>query len=284
VALVDLMIVGGAKAGSTSLLVYLAQHPGVQRPEQIEMTWFSDPALHAKPFPEDLYYDGPAGDRLRLGKLAGLMYRDHSIDWLYDTNPAVHAVAILRDPVKRAYSDFWFGRRQGREPIEDFAAAIKAAETAEPESPRWQYLEGGRYYSRIEKLQQRFGRDQVHAVIFEDYIADPATTVAPVARAIGLDPSPLGSVAPRENPAMEARSGTLARARRRRGVVQFARRALPSGTRGALRKQYRRLNERETTTPPLDPDVEGDLRAHFAESNRRLEALLGHSIESWPRA
>ncbi|MCA1703736.1 MAG: sulfotransferase, partial [Actinobacteria bacterium] len=72
---VDLMIVGAAKCGTTSLLRYLGSHPAIDAQRPREMTWFVDPQLHARPFPSALYFGHARRDSgLRVGKLAGLMY------------------------------------------------------------------------------------------------------------------------------------------------------------------------------------------------------------------
>jgi Sulfotransferase family len=283
---VDVMIVGAAKCGTTSLLAYLGRHPGVQAPDHLEMTWFSDPALYAEPFPDDLYFPGgPPAGRLRLGKLAGLMYREGDVDRLHALNDRVHAVVILRDPVARAYSSYWFARRRGRETREDFLAVVRdAAGDGTAPRPDDHYLQGGLYAEPVERLQHRLGADRVHTVVFEEFVADPAAALGSVVERLGLDAGALPAEVPHENRAREARSPALARARRSRQVVAVARRALPPGARDMLRRHYRRVNENEVRVPPIDPVAERELRAFFAGPNRRLEAVLGRTIDAWPRS
>jgi hypothetical protein len=280
----DLMIVGAAKAGTSSVLAFLAASPQVQAQQQPEMTWFGDPDLYSRPFPENFYFGRePQGDRRRVGKLAGLMYRDGDVARLRDVSPDVIALAVLRDPVARAYSDYWFVRRQGREPLEDFGAALAAGDRGDdPEGVRTHFREGGLYADHLERLHRVLGADSVEPVVFEEFIADPRTALAPTLDRLGLDASFLPDEAPRVNEARAARSDGVARLRRKKGVVHLARRVLPSGVRRGVRERYVAMNETAVDTPPIDPETEAELRAFFAEPNHRLEALLRRSIPAWP--
>lgn len=281
---VDLMIVGSQKSGTTSLLDYLGRHPGISTQIRREMTWFVEPDQHVLPFPERFYFgDGDWDGQLRLGKLAGLMYHPEAVARLHEHNPRVQAIAILRDPVARAYSAFWFARQRGREPLESFEEAI-AAERNPSEDERtagYSYLEWSRYASYVEHLQQTLGRDSVHVVILEEFLRDPKSRVLAVTGRVGLDPAALGAEVPAENTARRARSDRVARFRRRSRAAHAAKRLLPRSARESLRRQYRRLNEVDLRPPPMAPTTDRALRDLFAQPNRELEALLGRPIEMW---
>ncbi len=275
-----MMIVGAPKCGTTSLLRYLGCHPGIEEARETELTWFSDPVLAAGPFPTTRYF-GPGPARgLRLGKLAGLMYRPVAVARLVALNPAVTALVVLRDPVARAYSDYWFDRRRGREPQGEFRAALEAA--APGPASRRSLLEAGEYDRWVGALVAALGRERVAVFVLEELAADPAGVAGPVVARLGLDPALLGPALPRENPRRAARSVRLAQARRNGGAVGLARRMLPAGARRRLRAQYRRLNEVEDRFPDLDPALAAELAERYRPSVARLEALLGRGpIEAW---
>ncbi len=276
---VDLMIVGAAKSGTSSLLSYLGRHPQIQPQNQLEMTWFSDPELHARPFPTDVYFGaGPPDGRLRLGKAAGLMYREETIARLHALNPAVQAIAILREPVARAHSAFWFARQRGREHRDRFEDAVHSAGEGE-------YFEvlGSHYAPYVELLHDILGRASVHVVILEEFVVEPRRALSSLAATCDLDPGGFGEHVPRENSGGALRSPRLVRARRSTGFAGLARRAFGPVARRTLRQAYRRVNERGGSAPPMDPGIEAELRAYFDEPNRRLEELLGRPIDAWPR-
>jgi len=280
---VDIMIVGATKSGTSTLLAYLGQHTRIQRQEPREMMWFKKASLPSEPFDESLYFTSPRHDRLRLGKLALLMYHDEYVDRLKTLNPNVQTIAILRDPVARAYSAFSMGRRLGREPVPDFGDALRAAaDDHGPDSLRFQYLEAGRYSAGIERLQERMPPGSVHVIILEEFLADAKAAVAALANRLNLNVEGFGDEIPHENAARSARSPDAARVRKMQ-TIRRARGALPAPVRGALGGLYRRMNLSETRLGPMDPATERELCDYFSESNRQLEELLGRPIEAWHR-
>ncbi len=286
-ATLDLMIAGAQKSGTSSLLAWLGTHPQILAQRQPEMTWFTDPGVSAGPFPDDFYFDAmPPGQCLRLGKLAGLMYSDEGAGRLRAHSPGALTIAVLRDPVERAYASFWFARRRGREPVGDFDQAVEAGLDRVDGDEDWQesgcrHLDWGCYAPHVQRLYDRLGQGSVHVVIFEDLISDGPRAIAPALDRCGLDVDGLQGWLPRENSGGAARSVALTRARRNSSLAGVARRMLPLATRGVLLSGYRRMNERSGASPPMSLATRKRLETVYAGPNRRLEAVLGRSVEAW---
>lgn len=272
------MIVGAPKSGTSSLLAYLDQHPGIQGQNCPEMHWFLDPELHRSPFPESLYFAADGGDsRVRMGKLARLMYDAGAVERLRRLNADVQAVAILREPVARAYSAYWFRRRRGAESAETFEQILDGP----PEASRF-YVDWGRYAPHLERLRSILGAAAVHILILEELVDDPQGAVAPLLGRLGLDLSPLPAEVPRDNAGRTSRSGRLGWARRQ-PVVRTLVSHVPARARQAGRERYRRMNEPEQAPPPMALATRRRLDAAFEAPNRRLEELLGRPIPAWRR-
>ena len=95
-------------------------------------------------------------------------------------------VAILRDPIERAYSsflrrvaagderitDFWEAITQERE--EDKAVAMNPS-LMEPESskPRRHYLKMGFYYKELKIYYENFKAEQIKICLYDDLKSDP---------------------------------------------------------------------------------------------------------------
>lgn len=282
---VDIMIVGAQKSGTTSLLSYLGSHPAIEAQVVREMTWFAH--TDRRPFPENLYFGRAAPYGLRLGKLAGLMYKPDAVARLAAHNPQVEVLAVLRDPVHRAYSSFWYSRGRGHDPsAESFEQAFSSAVDRPPDTAATSsiaYLEWSsyeHYEHSVRQLQTRFGA-AFNVLIFEEFIADPVGVTRPLLRRWGVDEHGLGAEVPRENASGEVRSPTAARLLRGR-AVRGAARLVPAVGRAALRRRYHRANlTTESRPPPMDAETERVLRDVFREPNRRLEELLGRPIEAW---
>lgn len=279
--LVDIMIVGAGRSGTSSLLRQLGQHDGLRAQTTPELTWFSDPQgvgpdldtlAHA-------YWGVPAGDpTLRVGKAAGLMYEPEGLARLRAGSPTTQVAVIMREPVERTRSAFWYARAKGLEPLSSFEEAVWADPARFAGSPTGRelaYLDWSRYASYLTDLFDTFGRHQVHTIFLEEFVADPRAAVGPLMGAVSLDPALLPEVPRKDNAAIRVRRPELAKARRRKGGV---RRLIPAGARRAVRSAYRRTNEVSATLPPLDPRVERDLRAFFAGPNAQLEQLLGRPL------
>ncbi len=290
-ATLDLMIAGAQKSGTSSLLAWLGTHPRIVAQRRPEMTWFTNADGSAGPFPDQFYFDHAAtGSELRLGKLAGLMYSDEGVDRFVAHSPKAITIAVLRNPVERAYASFWFARRRGREPLTAFEAAVDAGLAAVDGDDGWtdtgcRYLDWGCYVPHVERLYRRLGQSSVYVVILEELISDGRRAIAPVIERCGLDVDALAGGLPRENSSGAVRYEALTRARRNGSLAGSARRLLPRATRGALLSGYRRLNERSGAPPPMNPATRERLEAAFTGPNRRLEALLGRPVEVWaPRS
>lgn len=283
--LVDVMIVGAGRSGTSSLLRQLGQHPGLRAQTTPEITWFSDPQ-DVEPDPDTLsnaYWGVPADDlALRVGKAAGLMYEPPGLARLRATSPDAQLAVILREPVERTRSAYWYGRAKGLEPLDSFAEAVWADPGRFDGSPTGRelaYLDWSRYAHYLSALLDEFGRERVHVIFLEEFVADPRAAVGGLMEAVSRDPALLPETPRKDNAAIRARHPELAKARRRQSGV---RRLIPARARRAVRSAYRRTNEAPTTLPPIEPRLERDLQAHFQEPNDELAQLLGRPLPaSW---
>ncbi|MEV1288072.1 sulfotransferase [Micromonospora sp. NPDC049679] len=251
-ALPDFLVIGGQRCGTTSLHHYLADHPQVRVASGKELQFFS------------LHYG--RGQRWYRGHFPSAVpgRRSFEASPYYLFHPAVPArvaatlpggrfIALLRDPVERAYSHYLHSRSYGAEPLA-FADAL-AAEPARlaaalrrgPETRaahaalrNHSYLARGRYAEQVERWLTHVPRERLLVLRSEDLYADPAAVYGEILRFLDLEPfTPAGF------------------ARHTRRVDQG-----PSALTGALR---------------------ADLAAHFAPHNDRLAELLGWS-RTWPAA
>lgn len=123
----DFLIIGAQKGGTTSLYTYLCQHPRVVGASRIEVHFF-DLAYdkgwwwYRSHFPVHVFR---RGERIVTGE-ASPYYIFHPLvpERVRKDLPNVKLVAILRNPVDRAYSHYQHVRRNGREPL-SFEEAIE---------------------------------------------------------------------------------------------------------------------------------------------------------------
>lgn len=121
------------------------------------------------------------------------MFLPSCIDRIRAYNPAMKLIAILRDPVSRACSQWRMETTRGFDQ-ESFARAIREGRARFEQNPRvFSYVERGFYAPQIRRMLARFPRAQCHFLLSEDLREDPGAALAGVADFPGcrLNLSPL---------------------------------------------------------------------------------------------
>ena len=123
--------------------------------------------------------------------------------------PDVKIVFILREPVDRAYSNYLWTRMNGLE-TEDFQTALRLEDQRERELPErlkfarpFSYFSRGLYADLLTPYVERFPRDQMLILRFEDIQAKPIALAERLQRFLGVSVRPndtrdLGVINPSE--------------------------------------------------------------------------------------
>jgi hypothetical protein len=276
----NLFLVGAAKAGTTSLYDALARHPAIYMSPVKEPHYFSriEPSPERSAFfphvteePEYLaLFEGATGEELVGEASTSYLWEPHTAERIKRSVPEARILIMLRDPVERAYSQYWNDVREGLE-RRSFLDALKEEQRSAPGA--WGvtslYIECGLYADQVSRYLERFG-DRVHVLFFEEFIEDEARAIAEVHAFLGLRPADGGPESRRMNPSSLPRN-RLSRALLASGRVRtLARAAVPrrlrSRLRGALLKQ--------AAPPPMDPEARALLSEVFRPEVARLRALL----------
>jgi len=106
------LIIGTQKAGSTALHSYLSRHPSIRPATTKEIHFFSSDSLYSKGL--DYYHSKfPLTNDGSLFIDASPSYLANNVAYkrIYEYNPEIKMIALLRDPVDRAYSAWNMYRR-----------------------------------------------------------------------------------------------------------------------------------------------------------------------------
>jgi hypothetical protein len=280
----DLFLVGAAKAGTTSLYSELARHPAIYMSPMKEPHFFSriEPAPRREAFfphltDEDEYlalFRGAANQELLGEASTSYLWDRHAAERIKRVVPEARILIMLRDPVDRAYSQYWNDVREGIEK-RSFLDALLSEQRSGPGG--WGvsslYIDCGRYADQVARYLDRFGL-RVHVLFFEDFVKDPAGTIGDVLSFLGLGRANAGGELRRSNPASLPRNrlggALLASGRVRRVVRATVPRPVRSRLRGALLK--------ETSPPPMDPAARALLEEIYRPELGRLAELLGRPL------
>ncbi len=292
-AKIDFLIIGAQKSGTTSLHDYLGQHPAIFMPERKDIPFFVD-AGDSEVREQDLsyFYRGRVGERLLGGSFAHLLYYPESPGRIHRYRPDMRMVAILRNPIDRAYSAYWFARREGYETAQTFELALELEAARSRGSRRQQneltYLVHGNYHDQLMRYFDLFDRSQLYICLFEDLVTASDRLVGELVSWLGIEVSDRPVAAGRiANAAGMPRSRLLQKSLivPPEPVGRLYRRIVPRKLRYCVDRQVieplRRLNTRPFRYPPMQAATRQRLRDHFGPRNERLASLVGRDLSHW---
>ncbi|MET7709572.1 sulfotransferase [Micromonospora sp. NPDC005413] len=246
----DFLVIGGQRCGTTSLYHHLAAHPRVRVATGKELQYFS--VHHGR---GTRWYRGHfprlAPDERTFEASPYYLFHPSVPSRVAATLPEARFVALLRDPVQRAYSHYLHTRSYGAEPL-SFADALDAEEDRLARAMRGgpdtraahsalrnhSYAARGRYAEQLERWFAHVPRERIHVTRTEDLNVDPAGTYGEILSFLDL----------------------------------------PAFTPEAFTRHTRRVDD---GTSQLTPDLRDRLTEHFKPHNARLAALLGWP-DPWP--
>jgi len=194
-ALVNFIVAGVQKGGTTALFDYLSDETGISLSRTKEVHFFDDDARDwAQPAYEDYHanFDLPDG-RVRGEATPIYLYWPGSLERIAAYNPAMRLIVTLRDPVERAWSHWRMERARGTE-RQSFTWCIRQGRARLFEAQPWghhrefSYVERGYYGEQLERVFALFPKDQVLVLRSADLRADPGEALAAVRRFLDLPP------------------------------------------------------------------------------------------------
>ena len=262
------LIVGAAKAGTTSLAAYLAGHPDVCLAAQKEVHFFDRERRYARGWEWYLERFAAAGNALAVGEATpSYMWMPKAVKRIAHHLPHAQLIAILRNPVDRAYSHYWH--------IRAFKAESRSFEESLDDAnleARFGYVSRGRYAEQLKRLHEHFSEEQIHVLLFDDLVAQTGVTLAMVCSWIGVEPVESAAVADVHNARFRLRSTRLLRIMVRTGVGQ----RWPT-----MAGWLTRLNQVQIDTPPMASATRARLIEQFAPANAELAELIGRDLSAW---
>jgi len=191
---VDFLGCGAQKSGTTALDRYLRQHQAICLPERKEIHYF-DIEYNFR-FPKMDYSKYHSFFNIEPHhKIAGevtplYMYWYSAPRRIWEYNPEMKLIIILRNPIKRAYSHWNMQRERGYETL-SFLDAIAEEETRRRESlpyqnRRFSYLDRGFYTDQIKRLRTYFPANQVLLIKSEILREDPKQILDQIANFLDI--------------------------------------------------------------------------------------------------
>ena len=299
---IRLMIVGAQKSGTSSLLRYLAQHPDIHTHPQPEMTFFLQDREYIRGYTSAFakYFAAENNrteieDKQLIAKNVMVMHSPEVMQRIYEHNPDIHLVVLLREPVARAYSAYWWARRRGWENIKTYEEALAAEEARLNEDWfKWRqcaYQYNSIYYPHVKNLITQFGSERVHCILTDDLKEDAEAVCQQLFHHIGVRTDFKTVIGERHNRAAMPRSERfnylftqfLASHNPLRRAI---RKLIPDATAYKLRKAVLDWNDgpqkdTESVPPPIKPETRERQMTYFKPFNEQLAELLDRDLSAW---
>lgn len=289
---------GAAKSGTSALHDYLKQHPDIYMSPLKEPHFFS----HDENFAQGIHsyarlFEKGASYHARGESSTGYMIFPKTIERIQQYIPDPKFIFVLRNPIDRAYSHYWWLRGRGFE-TRGFREAFLADlnDTPDPVAGKNRghaiyryYYQTGCYAKWLSRFIHEFGRDRVFVVINERLQKQPLTVVNECSAFLQV--ASLSQITHiRSNEALLLRVPMLYRAIADWKADFFREQAAQSGSvflrmllwsRGKMLGGLMRVLRTRHRYPELDSADRAWLRPYYEESVAQLRALVGQPLVEW---
>jgi hypothetical protein len=286
----NFLIIGAMKSGTTALYYYLEQHPEIYMSPVKEPNFFSsqeqenaaDAVTNIGTYQH--LFRGGSGKKA-LGEAShSYLYEPRAAAEIKRYVPEAKLIAILRNPIDRAYSHFLHMVRSGTEPLDDFAQALREEEVRIHKERTFQdYIGRGLYYNQLKRYFRTFPQEQVRVYLYEDLSGAPISTVQDAFRFLKVDDSFVPDVSLRRNVSGQPKYKTLDGLLRRQSRIKHAAKIyLPARMRWRLSKTFDDLKTRNLAEPP---PVLSKVRRHligvYREDILKVQELIHRDLSGW---
>lgn len=191
---IDFLIAGTQKGGTTALDAYLRNHPEICMASRKEAHFFDDERYfqHGQAYYHEYHsLFKPKRSHRILGEATPIyMYWKPAPARIWQYNPGMKIIIILRNPIERAYSNWYMeqGRNNDSLPFWDaLQSESQRCMDAYPYQHRiYSYMDRGFYLEQLERIWNYFPKHQTLILRNEDSKTNPKETLRKVCHFLGV--------------------------------------------------------------------------------------------------
>ena len=257
------IIVGAPRSGTTTLYAALRAHPEVFAADGKELHFFDHHWDQGVRWYSS-HFDRAQPEQLAVEATPMYLSNPIAMNRISSLCPKAQLIAILRHPVERMHSHFFYLRARGLDSgtIED---AVNREVAGKPRG--FPYLRIGLYHQQLTHANSLGLEHPVSVLWYEDLADDPLGMAAHLAGVLQVSVGSLELHGRRVNSADQFRSIRLRRAAKR----------WPTSIRGAIA----RVNRREVEYPPLNEMTRRRALEFVRDDVHQLSVLTGRNLDHW---
>lgn len=287
----NFLIIGIQKAGTTSIYNYLQEHPQIYM-SPVKETNFFEKDWESLPLEErnkkgiitfddycQLFKD--VKDEIAIGEASPnyLFHYQSSAPKIKKYLPDAKLIAILRNPVERAYSDYLMH-------IRDAIGYRPLSEQIKYSAHKSFILRKGFYYEPLRFYYEQFGQEQIKVFLYEDFCQQPQQVMQEMYRYLAVDPSFSPDFTKKAQVAKVPKNQTFNNLLQRQNplrtiVASTLKTIVPLETRQNLRNNLLNLNSVDKKQAPLSVEEREQLRQLYQEDILKLQDLLQRDLSIW---
>ncbi len=299
IKLPNFLIVGAAKAGTTSLYHYLKEHPEiymspVKEPKFITAQFLKFPFKGIgddfieksiiKNFDDYKNLFSKAQEERAIGEASAdnLYYYKEAIPIIkkYLNNPKI--IIILRNPIDRAFSSYTHLLRDNRETL-SFEDALQQEEKRKKMNWEfiWYYKDVGFYYKQVKAYLQNFSNVKIY--LYDDFKKDTLKVVKDIYKFLGVNPTFTPNIHVKYNVSLVPKYKFIHNFIEEPNLLKKA--VNPIINRLIPRKLKRNLvdliKKKNLTKPKMKPETREYLKTVYKEDILKLQDLIGKDLSHW---
>lgn len=311
-AIPNFFIVGAAKAGTTSLYHYLAQHPEVYMSPIKEPNYFStDIDINAirpqvkeriKLLNIDEFIKGPMKTNIHRAFItqesqylalfrnvnsekaigdasASYLYSQVAANNIHRFNPEAKIIIVLRHPVQRMYSHYLMDRRMAVTTI-DFEQAIK--EDQNNPSKSWGskslYFELSEYYEQVKRYYDVFPSSQILVLLSDELRADAKSTIKRIFRFLEISTDYEPDLKYEFNSGVLPRNSIVSKIITNNYLRIRIRQAISNRS---IKNMIKKILFKKTSEEKLSVETNKILLEYFRDDINKLSKLIHRDLDKW---
>ena len=294
----NFLIIGAAKSGTTTLYNWLDRHPQIYMCPVKETNFFAlenvDPDTYkdtvregySKDFKTTLteYQEQFTGvsDEVAIGEASpSYLYYPQAVSRIKHYLPDVKLIAVLRNPVERAYSNFVHHLRDNLETTTDFSHALELEEERIKKNWWWgfHYLNAGFYSVQLKRYLAQFDRSQIKIYLFEDLINNSDATARNICQFLQVDDGFKLVNSDRQNVTGIPKNRSFYNFLTTKNILKEPLKLLvPPSIRDRI---VTTLKNKTLQKPQLSPVIRSQLIEDYREEILELQELINRDLSGW---
>lgn len=289
----NFILIGAAKCGTTSLAYYLDQHPEIFMSPEKEPRFFAQ-EFHTKcangPVRKgsirplmtlaeyELLFQGVTTEKAIGEASTEYIFFEETPSRIKELIPDAKLIAVLRNPVERAFSAYCYQLRDSVETL-SFEQALEDEDRRRKEywRPGWLYRATGYYYQQIARYFELFEPSQLRIYLFEELNRSPVEMLKDIFVFLEVDPDFQPDLS-RKNISAIPKNVTLNYLLSNQSPLAPMKEYMPEPIKHLLREVK---NKNRLPKPELSQDLKKKLLAEYKDDILKLQDLICKDLSDW---